>query len=98
MKCKEAYVCLLNAQRADELPPELIQHLFRCTKCRNRQARLLCLEQEVREMPRPVESPDARINLLARLEPRPTLPSVEPANAAPVDFATALLNTWRGKA
>jgi hypothetical protein len=102
MKCKEAYVCLLNAPRADALPPELIQHLYRCAKCRNRQARLLSLEQEVRAMPGPVESPDARTSILARLEPRPLMPVVEPITgqmlAPPVDFATALLNTWRGKA
>lgn len=97
MKCKEAYVCLLNAPRADLLPPEVIQHLYRCDKCRQRQARLLCLEQEIRQMPRPSESPDARINLLARLEPRPAVPSVEPASPSiGAGFPDSF--TWRGKA
>ncbi len=98
MKCKEAYVCLLSAQRADELPPELIQHLFRCEKCRQRQARLLCLEQQVREIPRPTESPDARMNLLARLEPRAAVPPVEPALTPAPDRLTVFVNSWRGKA
>lgn len=93
MKCKEAYVGLLNAPRADALPPELIQHLYRCAKCRQRQARLLSLEQEVRAMPGPVESPNARQHLLARLEPRPIVPFVEPAIPQAMDSFT-----WRGKA
>src|SRR5258707_14661012 len=74
MKCKEAYICLLNSPRADALPPELLQHLFRCAKCRTRQLRLLTLEDEIRQLPRPGESPDARRELLEKLEPRPLLP------------------------
>lgn len=74
MKCKEAYIALLSAPRADALPAELLQHLFRCAKCRQRQQRLLALEQEIRELPRPGESPDGRRELIARLEPRPILP------------------------
>lgn len=70
MKCKEAYVCLLASQTPDNPPVELRQHLLRCGKCRQRQKRLLALEDELRQLPRPGESPQARLRLLEQLPPQ----------------------------
>jgi hypothetical protein len=91
MKCKEAYVCLLSAPRADDLPPELVQHLFRCAKCRQRQRRLLGLDQELRQVPPPVETPGLRQRLLDNLPPQIALPT--PAIPAPADGPS-----WRERA
>jgi hypothetical protein len=90
MKCKEAYVCLLTSQSPANVPEELQRHLQRCTSCRQRQQRLLALEEEMRQQPPPVESTAARLRLFEQLAPRtpaaltPMPPVVNPAETRPL--------------
>jgi hypothetical protein len=65
MTCKEVYVWLLGA---DAPPAEVRRHLDCCRKCRRRRRRLLRLDDEVRDLPAPVDRPEARAALLQRVE------------------------------
>ncbi|MBL8800168.1 MAG: hypothetical protein JNM56_40170 [Planctomycetia bacterium] len=80
MRCKEAYICLLAAQHPRRPPAELREHLERCAACRKRQHRLLELEAEIRALPQPEETLDARLRFQEQLDQLPPL-AVVPAPA-----------------
>jgi hypothetical protein len=92
MRCKEAYVCLLAAQKPDAPPAEVREHLARCAACRQRQLRLLSLEAEIRSFPQPEEALDSRLRFQEQLDRLPALPDfVEP----PAVVAAPARQRWR---
>lgn len=84
MNCKDAYTGLLSAERPDMPAAEVAQHLSRCPKCQQRQRRIILLEQELAELPRPGESPEARLRLLERLPDLEPPPSITPPSIIPL--------------
>src|SRR5947207_203641 len=80
MKCAETYYWLLAAESVDEPPRGVRKHLRHCPACQHRQKQILCLNQEIQQLPRPGESPKARKRLFRQLEvlPPPAKDSVPP--------------------
>jgi hypothetical protein len=102
MNCKEAYVWLLGSQTPDDPPVGLQQHLLRCAQCRQRQKRLLALESELRQLPRPGESPQARQRFLEKLPaqvavlpppPEPITPALSPQGSGNGALARWVIST-----
>src|SRR5207302_4433440 len=86
-----AYYWLLTAESVGEPPRAVRKHLHRCSSCRHRQQQLLCLNQELQQLPRPGESPRARKRLFQQLERLP----VPEREIRPPTIRPAHKHSWR---
>jgi hypothetical protein len=71
MKCSYARPWLLAVSSEPALPVAVQQHLQDCPDCRVQLQRLLCIHRDVKNLPVPPESPDARARFRMLLQQTP---------------------------
>jgi hypothetical protein len=70
MKCRAVYAWLLESREVAALPAEVQRHLHTCAECAHRLQQLDRLDEEVKGLSFPPETPGVRERFLAQLPPR----------------------------